>query len=162
MPAHWRWLLPSKLLDNLTLPAEPKADCSQCPSTLNGYTHKAHCCTYRPQVSNFLTGLALEEKILSEEKAQMLVANRVFTPLATLETPEATSQQESLRDEAPEELPICHFWKDGVGCGIHKYRNHVCSTFFCFTTAGLGRGATVDGPLLPRHRRQSRPCRLPS
>ena len=78
MPAHWHWLLPNFILDNLKLPLEPKSELQSVPEQIERYTHKAHCCTYRPQIANFLTGLALSEGILPSGKLNTLVKKGVL------------------------------------------------------------------------------------
>ncbi|MFK7872622.1 MAG: hypothetical protein AB8C84_05550 [Oligoflexales bacterium] len=129
MPSHWQWLLPEQIL-TLSLPEETRATCSQCPSSLNGYEHTARCCTYRPQLSNFLIGAALQDQAISKKKFQQLFSKGAFLPLASLTTPQAMISMTESNDQ------VCHYWQEGAGCTIHKFRNHTCSTFFCFTLAG--------------------------
>lgn len=133
MPAHWKWLLPRSITE-LSFPNENRTNCSHCPSRLNGYIHEAHCCAYRPQIANFLIGLSLKNQSLSKEKFDFLNNKGAYLPLATLETPWAIESQKEI--SSTEDLAVCDYWQPEAGCTIHKFRNHMCSTFFCFSTIG--------------------------
>ncbi len=132
MPAHWEWLLGERIRHS-PYPQEAWVNCAKCPVKLNHYTHPARCCTYRPQIGNFLTGLALQSGDLPTAKFKDLLQKGVYLPLATLQTPHQFN-----RDAMRSDPLVCHYWKQEVGCTIHKFRNGICSTFFCFTEGGDG------------------------
>jgi hypothetical protein len=136
MPSHWQWLLPEHIRQ-ASFPEESWVNCQRCPSTLNGYHHPARCCTYRPQLSNFLVGLALRDGALPRTLFTTL-GPRTFLPLATLEPSAYWLKRADHQRNGTICADVCHFWSAQQGCTIHKYRNGVCATFFCFTQAGDG------------------------
>lgn len=130
------------------IPAETKADCSNCAMCAKGeprakssaifFNPKIKCCTYLPEMFNFLVGRVLldEDPALASGRAALearLEKGIAVTPLGIGQTPtfkqlyknntKAFGQSETLR---------CPYYQEESGnCGVWRHRNSVCSTWFC-------------------------------
>lgn len=104
------------------------------------------CCTYMPELPNYLVGLALQDTSAEMEAGCGSLRARIgravaVTPLGLLSPRLSVPAYRSLAAEGfglARGLKCPHF-VDG-GCGIWRYRNAVCSTWFCRFEAGA-RGA---------------------
>jgi Fe-S-cluster containining protein len=125
-------------LQTLKFPAERRATCDRCPRVgSDGYRPDYRCCTYHPRVPNFLLGFALGERG-GPERLQRAADAGFLMPEGFL--PSAGQWADFLADVGEgrfgkSEAVLCPFLSGGL-CGIYRYRNGVCSTFFCHFDQG--------------------------
>jgi len=139
VPGWWRFVLPEEVL-RWRLPEERRATCMSCPKVVSdGFRPDYRCCTYHPQVPNFLLGMALSDKTMSPLVENMLVSG-FLTPEGARHTP---AQWMGVLSAAAKgaygqgEQVLCQFLQAETGlCGIYPLRNSACSTFFCVHDAG--------------------------
>jgi hypothetical protein len=105
------------------------------------------CCTYTPELANFLVGRILDDADPALTPGRSSVERRIdarigVTPLGLMRPP---AQALLYRQSMPAgfghavSLRCPHYLADAGGaCGIWRHRNAVCSTWFC----KYGRGAT--------------------
>jgi hypothetical protein len=105
------------------------------------------CCTYTPEIPNFLVGRILDDADPALAPGRSSVERRIdarvgVTPLGLVRPPvQALLYQQSMPAGFGHAAALrCpHYRADGGGtCGIWRHRNGVCSTWFC----KHGRGAT--------------------
>jgi Fe-S-cluster containining protein len=134
VPAIWRRMLPDDLAD-MRFPSECGATCSNCPMVQErGFHPDYRCCTYHPVVPNFLIGFALSDP----ETAPMFMGE-IDQGFATPEGLHATaarmknSLQHAVNKDFGKLTSVACKFLDPVQrrCRAYKYRNSVCSTFFC-------------------------------
>jgi hypothetical protein len=158
LPAlHARWL---DELVRTPIPEETEATCDHCvmcrpeetARTVGvGFFDSANkCCTYQPQLANFLVGAMLEDDSAAFAAGRASIEKRLdgrdgVTPLG-LARPwaydllyrEATRSSEAF-GRTPQ-LRCPHYAADSGGCTIWAYREAVCSTWFCRHVRGaVGR-----------------------
>jgi hypothetical protein len=127
------------------IPAEKRATCQDCvmckplePAGASDrmFNLKTKCCTYRPILANFLVGGILqdEDPAFAEGRAQFekTALQNVITPKGIDPgwiywyhyADKVFGESESMR---------CFYYmdKDGGLCGIWRYRNSRCTTWFC-------------------------------
>jgi Fe-S-cluster containining protein len=134
MPGLWRHLLPEDALW-LELPEERCATCDDCPEVARGvFRADCQCCTYFPQIPNFMLGLALRDPNARAPVAELIAAGHA-TPQGLLATPRrflGAVQMEAAETFGNDPAQNCPFLEPETrGCQIYAYRNSVCSTFFC-------------------------------
>ncbi|MBW2736363.1 MAG: hypothetical protein JRH20_28585 [Deltaproteobacteria bacterium] len=134
LPGIWRYLLPRDA-QWLLLPAERLASCERCYWVRLGKCREdCRCCTYFPQLPNYLVGLALKDPA-SRDAMRGVVETGHALPEGLLAAPRhfrlaVQSHAEDRFGEDPE--LVCPFLRqDDYLCGIHAYRNSICATFFC-------------------------------
>jgi len=144
-PLYARWM-ETALLG--AIPRETKATCDKCAMCAlsdepgNGasfFNPEAKCCTYLPELYNFLAGAVLADEDPATEKGRVSVEERLEAKLEV--TPLGLGQLPSynlLYDHSlhafgqSRELRCPHYIEDGGGsCGIWRHRNAVCATWFC-------------------------------
>lgn len=107
------------------------------------FADSTKCCTYLPELANFLVGAALLEPDSPGRRGvvERIGASSAVTPMGlgkTLEfkaayQPEAFGRQTDLR--CPHYLP-----GDGGKCGVWLHRNAICATYFChFDRGAVGK-----------------------
>jgi hypothetical protein len=133
------------------LPEERHATCAACAmckptaakaatASMTLFDPDTKCCTYVPTLPNFLVGLILNDDDPAAIAGRMSLEQRVaagigVTPLGLQADPqyaliykhaggELFGRTSGLR--CPHYLPV-----DGGQCGIWRYRNAVCATWFC-------------------------------
>lgn len=148
-PLYARWM--DELLPG-PIPAETEATCDDCAmcaktgdtqSTPSGYYFdpSVKCCTYFPDLPNFIVGMILADEGPGGEAGRRSIqarfeSNVPVTPLGIGRSP-AEAFQYQLTAEAGAfgrnpDLRCPHYVEVGTGqCGIWKYRNSVCATWFC-------------------------------
>jgi hypothetical protein len=153
-PLYAEWV--TSLLDGPP-PHEPEATCESCamwppqsgPATpTEVFFHRdTKCCTYLPDVANFLVGRILDDPDPALAPGRASVERRIddrvgVTPVGLLRTP---VHELLYQHGAPSgfgratSLRCPHYRVEAGGaCGIWRHRNSVCSTWFC----KYGRGAT--------------------
>jgi hypothetical protein len=131
-----------------TIPNESKATCDRCamcdhtqerPGPSGFFDPLAKCCTYLPELANFLAGGILAEAPAgSEGRASLearLEAKIEITPLAVGRSPVDSLLFEHAADAFGRNrtLRCPHFIEEegGGSCGIWQHRNAVCVSWFC-------------------------------
>lgn len=146
-PLYAKWL--DELLGG-EIPPEIRATCHDCAMCESGGDHQQHgsrflnpqtkCCTYLPRLHNFLTGMILMDEDPAMARGRVSVEARLQAGLAV--TPlglEQNSRQKLLYDHKEarafgraQSLRCPHYIDEQGGlCGVWKYRNSICSTWFC-------------------------------
>lgn len=152
-PLYAPWI--ADLLDG-PLPHEAAATCEACamwpapgepPATGLFFHADTKCCTYVPQIPNFLVGRILDDGDPALAPGRASVERRIdarlgVTPVGLVRPPvQALLYQHgaSAGFGRATSLRCPHYRADAGGaCGIWRHRNGVCSTWFC----KHGRGAT--------------------
>ncbi len=130
---------------NAQLPTESKATCSNCvmcPSAgervagVYPFRPDVKCCVYTPRLPNFLVGRILADDDLPHGIATVtarLEARTGVDPLGIGVPPARRVLHDKVVNAIgrSRELRCPHFDDDDGSCGIWKYRNHLCSTWFC-------------------------------
>lgn len=132
------------------IPLETRAtcnDCAMCESkteaktrSANYFTPQLKCCTYLPFLPNFLVGMILADKDPAMARGRASVETRLDAGLAV--TPRGLEWPLKMRAQYTQMEPQafgrtqsfrCPHYLDEQGglCSIWKYRNSVCSTWFC-------------------------------
>jgi Fe-S-cluster containining protein len=141
-PLYRRWV--DQILKQ-DIYSEPRATCDDCamcsavhpPATQDKYFNpNVKCCSYHPPLPNFLIGaiIADDDSSLTEVKEQFLerIMKFVITPLG-ITAPSMVTLYNVFKPFGQYEHLLCPFYLNHSGgrCGIWKYRNSVCSTYFC-------------------------------
>ena len=136
------------------IPPEKQATCDRCamlPShgesaTEGFFSSETKCCTYMPQISNFLVGRILRDPDENARRGRETVEKRIaagagVTPLGL----QRTRLYDLLYAQSPAafgraKAMLCpHYLADEGGkCGVWKNRESTCATWFC----KFGRGQT--------------------
>jgi len=133
---------------DLEYPDERFATCSSC---LNCQSSKSpyistKCCTYRPSLPNYLVGGILADSGSSgaagRARVRTVIASGIgLTPYGLLRPaslaalrPERVSE-DRLPTRAEAESRLCTFY-DAGHCTVWNYREHLCSTYFCYSVGG--------------------------
>ncbi|MBL4888540.1 MAG: hypothetical protein JKX97_00800 [Candidatus Lindowbacteria bacterium] len=139
-PLYQKWS--EDFLEN-PLPSESKTTCDDCimckpsPGTIQ-FNAVTKCCTYLPEIPNFLAGGILSDD--SEESAwgrdtfeKRIQAQAGVTPLGVGPTSEfsAVYGQNGFGFGQAEGLACPHLHTESGQCGIWKYRESTCCTWFC-------------------------------
>jgi hypothetical protein len=150
-PLYARWV---EGLLGATIPEEHKATCSDCamckddiPAALQ-FRPELKCCTYHPQISNFLVGQILADASPEAAPGRDAIAKQLndrlgATPLGIERSPSyALDYDRAIGGFGRDSSLLCpYFISDGGRCSIWRYRNSVCSTFFCKTVRGAAGSA---------------------
>lgn len=148
-PLYARWM--DEFL-KAPVPAESRSTCHDCPMisedaarNTSGFRFDPHtkCCTYWPEIPNFLAGLILNDPdpafAKARAKMESLMMNGVtLTPLGASPPPSFFVQYKNETSFGTNPSLLCPFYQqDQTGnCGIWKYRNSRCATWFCRFTRG--------------------------
>ena len=132
-PGLWATLLPEDF-QWMTPPRERRATCADCFRVALGEYHQTtQCCTYYPQLSNFVVGLALRDPACREQVQRQIPIGGL--PLELTGSPEryrlsiATYHRDRFGKDPGAICPYLH--RETHQCRMYPYRNSVCSTFFC-------------------------------
>ncbi|MCX6131674.1 MAG: hypothetical protein NTX25_21765 [Proteobacteria bacterium] len=138
-PGVWVAMFPPEL-QRMQFPEERRSTCSKCPkSCYDNYRADYRCCTYLPQVSNFLLGFATETPA-GDQAFQRLKSRGALLPEGMHYTPQQWI--DFLDDEHQDAFGrsnkvLCPLLDQSTGyCNIHSFRNAVCSTYFCYNDHG--------------------------
>lgn len=155
-PLYAKWF--DELLGG-EIPPETRATCHDCAMCESGGEHQkpgsrlfnpqSKCCTYVPRLHNFLVGMILtdEDPAMAQGRASVearLDAGVAVTPLGLEQPPKMKSLYDQMEARAfgrAQSLRCPHYINEQGGlCGVWKYRNSVCSTWFCkYVRGGVGR-----------------------
>jgi Fe-S-cluster containining protein len=156
LPAIYRQFLPAVF--NQPIPQETEATCASCAMCLkpgedkieglNYYRDGLKCCTYHPDIPNYLVGAILADKRPELAEGQRRIKAKIQALEGVL--PQGISRTEVYRERFENKLYedfgndlklLCPYLKDG-DCTIWPWREAICSTYFCRFVAGK------DGELL--------------
>lgn len=151
------------------IPRESMATCDRCamvrPEGLAGdpprgehyFDPAVRCCTYLPELRNFLVGGILSDEHPAAAPGRATVEKRIaasvsVTPLGLAQTPVYSLLYKNSEESfgRTRGLVCPHLLPEGR-CGIWRHRNYVCATWFCKHVRGaLGRSFWIDAihPLL--------------
>ncbi|WP_339698783.1 hypothetical protein [uncultured Roseivirga sp.] len=137
---------------NSGIPEESLATCNNCAMvckdkerdvsklTLKPFHPDKKCCTYHPSLPSYLVGGALLEASLEGKRSLRKAISKKtgVTPYGIL-TPNFYNTLYSNQSGgfgSSETLLCPYFLKESGNCSIWKFRESVCSTYFCKTLAG--------------------------
>ena len=145
-PLYDRWI--QELLQ-APIPEETGATCLDCAMCVTKdvqrtesdvlFNVRTKCCTYFPDIPNFLTGKILLDKdpSFSAGRARFVAQMLTFTiptPLGIFPPPEESARYDPWMQSFGQGVDLrCPYYMEREGglCGIWKYRNAKCSTWFC-------------------------------
>ena len=129
------------------VPQETEATCDDCAMCRKGgaasdavfFHPELKCCTYVPELPNFLVGriLADEDPTMAAGRASLearVAARIAVTPLGVGTPPVQGLLYREVGGAVfgrARALRCPHFQEDGGRCGIWPHRNAVCATWFC-------------------------------
>jgi hypothetical protein len=145
LPEVYDRILPE--LAGLSWSSEPLADCANCAMRTNPhpqfpkdylFTSPANCCTYHPELPNFLAGRALRRA----DAGSVRVLKRMSTPGGVVPygiLPHRYHQDffAKMHGDNPDDWfgrakVVCPFWVGGERpCSIYQDRTSICRTWFC-------------------------------
>jgi hypothetical protein len=150
-PLFARWmdaLLPGPI------PVERYATCDRCAMLPQGagevgdsdlfFSPSTKCCTYLPELSNFLVGCVLSDRDPDSAEGRATVEARIakgvgVTPLGLHPTPVYSLLYRSSPGSFghAKSMRCPHYLEDGGRCGVWRHRESTCATWFC----KYGRGS---------------------
>ena len=150
------------------IPSESRATCDDCAMCESGgnyqkpgstyFNPESKCCTYLPRLHNFLVGMILTDDDPAMAAGRATVAARLQAGLAVtplgLEQPAKHralyTQIEPRAFGRAQSLRCPHYLAEQGGlCGVWKYRNSICSTWFCkYARGAVGRDFWETAKLL--------------
>ncbi|MBN2525976.1 MAG: hypothetical protein JXR76_06235 [Deltaproteobacteria bacterium] len=137
-PAVWQYMLPEEF-SWIHVPAERIIDCANCNMVhTDGYRMDTKCCSYFPQIPNYMLGLALKDP-QSRALVERVIADGHALPEGTVQNLSAlrVATAEYVADRfGKSELLRCPFLSATGECGIYAYRGTVCASFFCANDHG--------------------------
>ena len=129
------------------IPAERNATCDRCamlpPTPSEGetgffYSPSTKCCTYLPELANFLVGRILSDGDPEAAAGRATIEARIakgvgVTPLALHRTPGTTLLYRASPGSLarPSRCAAPHYLEDGGRCGVWRHRESTCATWFC-------------------------------
>lgn len=130
LPEEFSWL---------RVPAERMIDCANCNMVhTHGYRMDTKCCSYFPQIPNYMLGLALKDP-RSRALVERVIADGHALPEGTVQNLSAlrvaTAEYVANRFGKSERLR-CPFLSATGECGIYAFRGAVCAAFFCVNDHG--------------------------
>lgn len=133
-PSLWQYMLPEEF-SYLHVPKERKVNCENCNKVhTGGYSPTIKCCTYFPQIPNFMLGLALKDDACRESVLEIIEAGWVL-PEGTIQPPIGVQlfADEYVKDRFGSSVLLrCPFLdKEHHNCRVYAYRSAVCASFFC-------------------------------
>jgi hypothetical protein len=151
LPAVYDALLP-ELFDRPEIP-EPRATCDNCamcdhgegaPVNMDYFNERTKCCTFHPKLANYLVGAVLADtnEDLAEGRARLRakIAARIGVTPQYIAGPRmysviyAAGRGGSNFGRA--DKLICPYYADDGRCTVWRFREAVCSTWFCKYSAG--------------------------
>ncbi len=156
-PGLYRDLLPEFLMSEV--PEETKATCSSCAmcksscgqavaeedeSAQNYFRPETKCCTYHPNVPNYLIGAVLADDRPEASEGRRRIEEKIRERVGVTPYGINAPAKYSLLYQSSKEFfgrasgMRCPYYVDEQGglCSIWRYRESVCSTYFCKHVAG--------------------------
>lgn len=153
-PLYATWM--DELLEG-PIPAETEATCEECvmcpkagdrPAGLTFFDPSVKCCSYMPELPNFLVGRILADENPTLAVGKETIRKRIEAGLAV--TPLGLGQPSTYRllyrqsqnaFGRSRTLRCPHYVDENGGlCSIWRHRNSVCTTYFCkFVRGAVGR-----------------------
>ena len=144
-PLYARWV--AELLGG-AIPREAAATCDECAMCVSGaeapgpggiyFDRVVKCCTYLPELHNFLVGRILSDPDPAAQPGRSTVAKRIaagigVTPLGLAQSPVFSLLYRNSEDAFGQSRTLCcpHYLEEGGRCGIWRNRDSTCSTWFC-------------------------------
>lgn len=149
-PLYARWM--DELLA-APIPNESRATCNDCAMWLKPadapdqpppvvFRRDTKCCTFQPELHNFLLGAILDDPDRGLAWAKEMIAVRLLrrtgvTPLGLRPDAFAGLLYDRIVDGAREtfgrlrEVRCPYYIEQGGKCGVWRHRNAMCSTWFC-------------------------------
>jgi hypothetical protein len=146
-PLYAKWM--AELLGGI-IPRERQASCDNCAmcagagagreSVLRGvfFDPVVKCCTYVPDLPNFLVGGILSDTDPATDAGRGTVERRIadaigVTPLGLMKSPVHALLYRNSSDAfgRTRTFRCPHYIEDGGRCGVWRHRNSVCTTWFC-------------------------------
>lgn len=154
LPDLYRGLLPEAL--SREIPPERKATCERCSMCKEGCDNLADpvaqsrlfrsdtkCCTFYPRLPNYLVGALLSDEDEALAEGRRRVRERIRSRLGASPQwlqppPKYDLLYQSARGAFGRSAALrCPYYAEGSGsCTIWRYREGVCSTYFCKYVAG--------------------------
>jgi hypothetical protein len=130
------------------VPGEPKATCLECamapgrgqaPDDAHPFHPDAKCCTYYPELANFLVGVILEDRGGDMRHARAVLKKRFadavgVTPLGVARPAVFWQLYQAKGRDVFGRTPgfRCGYYVEETGlCGIWRHRESICTTWFC-------------------------------
>lgn len=134
-------------LMELDLPDEVLADCARCVMLPRDgeerapwhFSARSTCCTYHPDLANYLVGRALRRDDTGAERVAMRLNFPAGRDAYGLHPPPRWAQRYRERRATAfgrDESLICPYKEPEAGCTIWRDRNSVCRTWFCSSVEG--------------------------
>lgn len=147
LPPVYRDLLPAVF--DRPVPEEVRATCDDCamcgdvrPHENVSFLPSTKCCTFHPQLPNYLVGALFEDPSPELEPGRQRMRARIasrsrVTPRWVAPSRKVRAIYRSARHEAfgRSETLLCPYYDEGQ-CTVWRYRESYCSTFFCKHDAG--------------------------
>ena len=129
------------------IPRESRATCDNCAmcagqeqesSQVYFFDPAIKCCTFVPDLPNFLVGRILNDADPAAQSGRASIEKRIadgigVSPLGLAPPPVFSLMYQNSSDSfgRSRTLSCPHYIKDGGRCGIWRNRNSVCTTWFC-------------------------------
>jgi hypothetical protein len=132
-------------------PEERKATCDDCAMCAPAgarpgvvyFRPDAKCCTYQPQIPNYLVGAALADPDPAMAEGQRRLRAHIASKVGVTSRWLAPSRKRSALLRAARDASfgrstrlICPYFSADGRCTVWRHRESVCSTFFCKYDAG--------------------------
>ena len=145
LPRHAaKWVSEAIGRDRVPLETESTCNaCAMCVSTPKGdgralrvFNPATKCCAFIPSLPNFLVGMALNSGAGLASEARRALDERLGRPIAVspagiINTRLGAWVYENVEFGTSQALRCPHYLEASGQCGIHRYRNAICSTYFC-------------------------------
>jgi Fe-S-cluster containining protein len=133
-PGLWKDLLAEEF-EWMVPPRERRATCGDCYLVALGeLAPDCQCCTYYPQIANFMVGLALKDPRSRPAMVAQIEAGGAL-PRELVNAPARFRRSVALYERegfGQDHESICPFFDGGTThCHVYPYRNSVCATFTC-------------------------------
>ena len=139
LPEVYQSFLPAIFGKNIAV--ESYADCSNCNmcqpndhvTDQRFFSSKTKCCTFKPIVPNYLVGGLINDKSMNSKiNGYVESSHPKMQPLGYFPSHQELALYSSILPDnfGIDETAACELLDNG-NCSIWKYRNSMCSTYFC-------------------------------
>ena len=152
LPDLYRKFLPD--LFEQTIPVETLATCNDCAMCLKAgqaplpnvdyFKPDVKCCSYFPKLPNYLVGALLSDKNPAMDEGRKRIREKIHKRIGitqqAVDVPKKYSVLMKLggtKSFGKNSALLCpYFVNEGGLCSIYKFRDSMCSTYFCKSVAG--------------------------